>query len=697
MRATRGRSALVALPAVVTTAALFAGCSGILGIDDVYPWDGGDASQADGAGGDVASMDAESGTTDTGGQDATPCSGPTMYVSVTTGMDSNPGCSSGAPKKTLAATFAAAKAAGTVTTIEVCAGSYPEDPLTLDFPVSLLGGYACSDWTRSTTYGYPSFDPTNETTVAYAGPVTSVSPGATLTVTGTALTSSTIVDGFTLQGPASGSFSTTGAAVLVSGGSSPTLSNDQLQGGGAAYTGVGTGDPTPGSAGIVVNDSASPGIKADLVSGGSGTTGAGAGNGSAGFYADGTNGDVTIQGSTIHGGTGQATGPTGTGSTGVLIETATGTSPVYTVETSRIDGGYGQGTTRATRGLYVDTGGSATLDLKSCFVEGGDEVNDSGGATTGTLCPHGVEFVAKGNVNVTGNRIYGGRCNIPSPDNQASLYGLYVTGGAVLVAENNMIHMGTSGVSHEAAALGIAGTTGDVIRHNTLVAGPSTGSATVAALWIENGVTGAVIENNILAASGLAPDSTGFLLSCPADAGTNAIQSFQYNLVFAQTFGLMQVQNCGATATYTSVDAMDAALVSMQPGITAVGNLTFAPSAAVCGGDSGCIAFASCASQATCLTSVFAGFDVNSYGYLNLFPAAAAADAGLDAATPFVGSCPALQPPSGDGWPIAATPPCLLARSGDNDSATVAQDLYGNCRSTTAPTMGAAEYAGTCQ
>jgi hypothetical protein len=87
---------------------------------------------------------------------------------------------------------------------------------------------------------------------------------------------------------------------------------------------------------------------------------------------------------------------------------------------------------------------------------------------------------------------------------------------------------------------------------------------------------------------------------------------------------------------------------------------------------------------------VFAGFDTASFGYANLFPAMAPADGGA----PFVGACPAIPPPGGYGWPIAATPSCKVAQSSLNDYSAAMVDLYGNCRSMTTPTIGAAEYVG---
>ncbi|MGD0523486.1 MAG: hypothetical protein ABSE49_00005, partial [Polyangiaceae bacterium] len=656
---------------------------------------GGDTSSADAAGpdadadgtvpGDTGASDGllGEGATDSSGDganDAATCTGSTLYVS-TKGADSNSGCDPAHPKLTIAGAITTAGATG-ATIIQVCAGTYAADSLTVSTNVVLMGGYACkttAPWTRTATYGYPTFDTTNQTILQVA---TTSTTGATLTLEG-----SGGVDGFTIQGQATGSINTTAAAVRVTGAVSPTITNDQLLGGGTTYTGTGT-DPTPASAGLVVDDGASPVVAMDLIEGGTGSTPAGEGTGSAGVYATGANGTLTIRGSTIRGGSGKNTGPSGSGSQGLLLNGSAG-GVMYTVESSAVYGG--TGTTgvcangcRATRGLYLNTG-TATLVVSGDSIEGGDVTANPNGSTTGTDCPHGVEVLALGSVTVTGSRIYGGRCNTTSSASGASLFGLYVSGGATLVATNNMIHMGASDIPHGGGALGLAGNTGAHVVHNTLIAGTST-SSTVASLWLQAGATGAVVDNNILAAAGGMPNSTGLLLSCAADGGPSPLASFQYNLLFGTTTGLLQWSNCNGNADFSTVDALTAQINgSFQPG-TATGNVTVSASCTSdAGTDSGCRVLSGCMNQSTCLTSVFEGFDSASLGYANLFPG-----------TLFAGTCPtASSPPSGNGWSIAATPPCAVAKSGMNDSATVTTDLYGNCR--TNATMGAAEYSGACQ
>jgi hypothetical protein len=133
----------------------------------------------------------------------------------------------------------------------------------LDTGASLTGGYSSSTWARTATYGYPSFDATNETVLEVT---TSNVSGATLTITG----SSGTVDGFTIQGQLTGSISATAAAIRVTGLGTPTISNDHLLGGATTYA-ITTPDPTPASAGLVVDDGASPIVTMDTIEGGSGT------------------------------------------------------------------------------------------------------------------------------------------------------------------------------------------------------------------------------------------------------------------------------------------------------------------------------------------------------------------------------------------------------------------------------------------
>jgi hypothetical protein len=126
-------------------------------------------------------------TTGTGGGPP----GTTLYVS-TQGDDESDGLSPETPKKTIAAALHAARLDPAIEGIQVCGGSYAEDELLLDVPVSLRGGFDCASWMRSDDHGWPSFDPTHETVVEPAD-----DRGAVLRVEGSKVDRTVLIDGFT--------------------------------------------------------------------------------------------------------------------------------------------------------------------------------------------------------------------------------------------------------------------------------------------------------------------------------------------------------------------------------------------------------------------------------------------------------------------------------------------------------------------
>ncbi|MGH7284708.1 MAG: hypothetical protein ACRELY_24550, partial [Polyangiaceae bacterium] len=117
------------------------------------------------------------------------CTGGTIYVSPT-GNDSSTGCSQTAPLLTLTHALKIAKDQGSalVSEIHACKGKYAEHGLVLDFPASLRGGYDCSTWARTATFGSPAFDGTNATEI---DDVDTSSPSSivTLTISGSVVAS----------------------------------------------------------------------------------------------------------------------------------------------------------------------------------------------------------------------------------------------------------------------------------------------------------------------------------------------------------------------------------------------------------------------------------------------------------------------------------------------------------------------------
>ena len=558
-----------------------------------------------------------------------------------------------------------------MTGIQVCKGVYNENPIVVTTPTSLSGGYSCTTWTRTATYGFPTFDGTNATVLQNAAATVS---GSTLLLTGSAMTSAVVVDGFTVLGATSGPTTNAAVAINVSGGAAPTLSNNQLSGGSL------TGPTGIASAGLFALTGGAPTVVNNKINGGSGiipVTSSEIGYASEGIFSDGTGPGFTIANNVIDGGSGAASNPTGSGSIALnLIGPTTGPGPAYVVKGNAISAGTGTSTSaQSTAGVFVS--GTASLVLASNGIDGG-------GGATGVNCSFGVDVQSTGATTITGNRIYGGSCAAAA----GATYGLALRAGSGAVVFDNMIHAGTSASTSGAgsAAIQIAGANAVDIRHNTLLAG--TGSPSPQAI-VASETSGTTIANNILAGAGA--DLGLNVVECP-DAGAPALQAFQNNLVFGTTAGLYRSPTCAGSVAYTTIDAMTAALLATQSGATVSGNVTIASSCTTdAGTDSGCVVAAACTTPQSCLTSFFGGWDAASYGYKNLFPA-----------TPFAGACPTVSlPPAGNGWTIEATTPqpCKVTKSSLDDMAMtgLGADLYGNCRSAT-PTMGAEEASSlACQ
>jgi hypothetical protein len=261
------------------------------------------------------------------------------------------------------------------------------------------------------------------------------------------------------------------------------------------------------------------------------------------------------------------------------------------------------------------------------------------------------------------------------------------------IVENNMVHAGDVDVYRAGAGIYL-NTPSAVIRANTVV-GPS-GPSSVAAIWLGPGATNNVVEGNIMAGSG-GSTSVALQLDCVGPAQAVPV-SVHDNLVFGAPGGLLHYNGAECTSSFFTVDDMNAALVAAGGG--ASGNVTVAapPCAKTAdgGSDLGCVP-ACAGGDAGCFGTLFLGWDNASFGVNNLFSSPA-----------FDGGCPALPPPSGDGWPLVTTGgvPCQIQRSppfdaslppsdggeagAPVDAGTLTQDIYGNCRGPL-PSMGAAE------
>ncbi len=689
------------------------------GSDGMAPLDAmaSDASDATTESGSGGSDSGDAMTADVAPGDAQNCTGPLYYVSPM-GEDTNPGCSSSAPKKTIAAGIAAASAfTASAPTVEVCAGTYAESNLQLpavtapSSPVTMLGGFDCA--TFSVRAGI--------STITNASPATQA---ATLVMLGSAPK----LDGFTIQGAASvttdgGASTYTYSALEITGTGSPIISNNVLTGGSGAGgapasagvvatsgaaplienntisggSGMGGNSSTPASVGVYATNSAAITLKANTIDGGSGQgTAAGNPSGSAGVMTSGQAGNVTLAGNRIGGGNGVVATSTsnGTGSQAVWIFGNSNPVPAIVVTGNTLLGGTGSVVTNNTTNGFavrgVDIGYAANVVFAGNVVDGG--VISSGGSCPWAVTMAGTAAVASSSVTITGNRIHAGHCTAFAPNivGNAAAVGLHLNGPITsTLIENNMIDSGQVDLHRYGFALDINGLTGAVIRHNTLIAGASVQNAF--GLWLENAAltTGTTIENNIFGAIGpnaIAIDSDNAGL-CSPDGGAPGASSFRNNLVFGNLSGFLRFACSGGVAT--SLDAMTAAFAA--PGALVGGNVTMASSCVGTdgGAETGCITMPCATDGGSCLDTVFAGWDGAGAGYGNLL-----SDAG------FAGSCPATAPPViggiGEGWALVAgtgTPPCQVARSSLDDvgEAGAGIDLYGNCRGTR-PSMGAAEF-----
>jgi hypothetical protein len=637
-------------------------------------------SEAGGTEGGEATADA---SLDARALDAGPCS--VVYVSADGGSDLNSGCSTVAPKQTVAAAVGAASAldAGTV---EVCTGTYDENNLTLGSTISLRGGYDCTTWTS--TAGVPDGGPGS--TILQN---TSANPAtATLTI----VASAGAVDGFTIYGPTApapppdgGTVNYYAALEVTTTASAPTISDNFLVGGAGLQS----------SAGIVVGAGASPVIIGNTINGGSGAPQGLAANASTGILVEGGSGSVSVIGNTVHGGSGMAPNAnTGFGSSALWFTSSSLTSGSFAVTGNTLYGG---------QGTVSPCTNPACFAVHPVLIVGPANVVFQGNVvqpteprllvTSGANCPYTVELQVGGSLLVADNRIYGGECALTTSAPNASQLALavlaYTGGNMPAIVENNMVHAGDVDVYRAGAGIYL-NTPSAVIRANTVV-GPS-GPSSVAAIWLGPGATNNVVEGNIMAGSG-GSTSVALQLDCVGPAQAVPV-SVHDNLVFGAPGGLLHYNGAECTSSFFTVDDMNAALVAAGGG--ASGNVTVAapPCAKTAdgGSDLGCVP-ACAGGDAGCFGTLFLGWDNASFGVNNLFSSPA-----------FDGGCPALPPPSGDGWPLVTTGgvPCQIQRSppfdaslppsdggeagAPVDAGTLTQDIYGNCRGPL-PSMGAAE------
>ncbi|MFC1524468.1 Ig-like domain-containing protein [Thermodesulfobacteriota bacterium] len=336
-----------------------------------------------------------------------------LYVSVNHGSsnDANIGDSEDWPKATIGSAISAAVAPAE---IRVGAGFYDNENITLKEAVSLKGGY------HSTTFSYnPAIYTTFIRDLSSSGG-SSGNPTRAI-YGGSGITSSTVVENFTIKG---GTGDYTSGILLV--GASPTISNNEIFGGRAATETYGIYNSS-GSAPVISNNS--------LITGddfGSTNTD------SVGIYNTGSSPDISNN--DIRGGmsTNSSTG----------IENVSSSAP--TITGNIIDGGTGNNFSWGVRNT-----GSSSATLDSNTIDGGDS---STGSSIGL-------YIATSSPAVYNNTIFGGT--------GANSRGI-TTDTSSATVRNNTINGGSGGTSSHAIYL-YAGSTLTITNNILFNSGSGTG------------------------------------------------------------------------------------------------------------------------------------------------------------------------------------------------------------------------------
>ncbi len=598
-----------------------------------------------------------------------------VFVS-TAGDDGNSGCTPATPKKTIASGMSVA----TATDVLVCKGTYPE-AVALTRAIGLRGGYSCTTWSRTATFGYPTFDGVNETVI------TGQSAGFATVGVGAAAQ----LEGFTVQGPTGVAMPSTAVLVNVSGA---TITGNKIVAGSSGGTVA-----SNGSVGVDI-EAAGDEIVHNSINGGSGISGLNATpsspttSGSIGVLI---NGASHVHANLINPGSGQiaqtthagtAAGASGIWVTGGNVSLANGTA----IEGNSISGGNGTAQSSVSPGQLIGALGIRVANTDGNPVDIVGNVIDAGSGTvviSGGVNSHpdtiGVELsnVATGAISLQGNRIFGGLGTGPSaaPNNTDQADGVlaFASASSVLTIVDNEIQSGSSStgsVSGIRLEVQLAAT----VAHNTVVSGRATGES-IGLLIFNPNVANQVINNLFLG------ETNSFAIGTAGCLGAGYIAAWQNN-ASAYTNVLLEDldSNAGCTAlsTYSTIDAVTAAFALECTGATAChnfnsdagplvgGNINLASS---CSGDSGCVVLAGCTSPLSssgdagpCARGMFAAFDSASDGV-----------AALESA----------------GWNLTTGAPCAVSQGGLDDHATITTDWQGTAR--TAPvSIGASEFDGTC-
>ncbi len=571
------------------------------------------------------------------------CADKKVYVS-TTGSDTNDGCTIMRPMKTIGAAIARVKAIGAVDhAVTVCRGAYGERDLVIDYPVSLRGGYECTQFTRTKDFGYPGFDAATETIIDDANVG---ADRATLTVKGAAVTRATVIDGFTINGALNGTARS--IAIAVTDGASATFSDLRVEGGGTTTaSGI-------GSRGVFTLGS-SPEIARSVIHGGTGTTADNANADVLAVYCSG--GAPYLHDLEID----AATTVSRPRSYGVLLDAnakATGPSAWHDVT---ISGGRG---TLLALGLLL---AGAQIEVSRAGIRGGQ--TSCSAANCGV---YGV-LASASTITMDSSRVYGGDLEgAVDPALGPSIFTIYVD--AVLgstppsVFTNDIVVTGNGSRSAAPRTAGVLITRSPGTRfvHNTvLVTEPPGGRALeTTGIWVAGSSTNVEVDDNLVVGEN-GTISLGVRLDRNCNVAVGATFKYLRNNALVGLNRLLDVygSGCAYSTAGTLVDAK-----ALLPDATMTGNVRLAPTCGVDGAT--CHA---CNPATTCAPLVVAPWSTT------------AGSRSPSSAELFTSG----------GYAMAPGAPCLVAKGAAVLTPPVTVDRKGAARPTPA-SIGADQLAGAC-
>lgn len=565
-------------------------------------------------------------------------SGKIVYVSDTTGSDTNSGTDSKKPKKTIASALAAAATIGAGTEVHVCAGNYAESSLVVNQDVKLAGSFDCVLWARTASYGWPTFDMKNQSVITNAAPT---AQAATLVVQGASVTSATVIDGFAIAGASGTSGPSIG--VDVQGQASPVISNDVVSG---ATENTAPAGPY-GTVGIRVGGSSTAEVTLNEVGGGGGTGAIG----SVGIVVIST-GAAAVHDDLVSGGTGTSNNPApGFGAVGVALLGATSMPAPLTG--LLVSGSDTAGLPGKSVGIYV-AGAGVGATIGGCEIQGGT------GTGSGTSSA-GIDLETTGNVALLANRIFGGT----RKGGTSQTFGVHVGGVGTLSIFDSEIHAGEIASNSNSSAMGVfvQAASAPALVDDTIYTGAAGNSP---AIDLGSGVTNAVVSGDILLGGGGSSSDVAMLVDkC---SGTFASIDHSAAVNFPVLYECMQPASGIATDPGALATELGSSVVSP----------TNVEIESVCAGSMGwCIADSACPSTppTACAQSIFgATFTSADDGVSGLFDGPPAADGGT---TP-------------GAWTLAPGVSCALAHNGVVNS-NIPTDIFGTTRGSM-PSMGAVQY-----